>query len=160
MENKQETLLKQVEGFIMSGKDPFVIARELTDFILYRENTKENKKGRWIADTEKWINEWVDLFPAGVVSGSKLLRSDRKRCLTKMAKFRQDHPSFTVEDIFEATIRYLKEQEEKEYAYTTCAVNFIDHKEKGSELASRCENLAFVEEGADKESEMVDKFFA
>lgn len=136
---KTELLKTRIKEFIFSGNDPFVIADDITAFIesnykVKRDTTNE----RWLLDTEQWISSWLDLFPVGVKGGSKLLRSDKKICLTKMARFRQDYPEYSGEDIMNATRKYVEEQAERDYAFTIPAVNFISHKEKGSELAARC----------------------
>lgn len=153
---QKEKLQKQIEEFIMSGKDPFVIARELTEFIL---SSKKKSNADLLADTDKWIDDWILLFPAGVKSGSRMVRSDRNDCLNKMVTFRSKHPQFTVEDIFHATDNYVKELAQKDYAFMKRAGYFIHKKDEGSELASRCENLAFVEKQVDKEAERVENFF-
>lgn len=86
-----------------------------------------------------WLDAWVELFPKGVKSGGKLLRSDRKICLEKMKKFLKDY-DFPKEVIMGATKDYLSERAEEDYMYTKCATYLIDKKGEGSELAALCSN--------------------
>lgn len=95
-------------------------------------NTKE--------EVGDWIQSWVELFPKGVKSGGKLLRSDKKSVLKKMEKFVKDY-KFSKELIMRATESYLNEREKDGWMYTKCATYFIDKLGQGSELAAQCENL-------------------
>ena len=147
-----KSLKETIEGFIFSEKDPFDVAEDIVKFIEQNYTLrKNNAKERWILDTSKWIDVWIELFPEGVKGGSKLLRSDKKICLTKMAQFRVDYPEFNMDDICQATVNYVEEQSEKDFAYTMPAVNFISHREKGSELAARCKDLELNKHRVKKE---------
>ena len=109
---------------------------------LIRSIKPEDKKSKLdkIKDSvNDWIIEWLDLFPEGVKSGGKLLRSDAKSCFIKMVKFVNEHPTYTKETIFKVTSEYLSEREKEDYAYTRCAVYYIDKKGEGSDLAAGCE---------------------
>lgn len=87
---------------------------------------------------ESWIDEWIHLFPHGVKSGGKLLRSDRKECLKKMINLIKE-TKYDRDLIFHATRKYLKERAMNDYMYTKCATYFIHKKDEGSELAAQCE---------------------
>jgi hypothetical protein len=93
------------------------------------------------ADKLDWIDEWLELFPKGVKSGGKLLRSDRVGCLKKMQKFLQDNKKYSKDIIMNATKNYIEERREEDFNYTKCATYFINKEGQGSELAARCENL-------------------
>ena len=92
------------------------------------------------SDLEEWIDDWVNLFPEGVKSGGKLIRSDPKSCAIKMAQFLKDYKHFKKETIFKATRSYLEDREKEDYAYTRAAIYFIHKKGEGSDLAAACEN--------------------
>ena len=92
----------------------------------------------------EWIEEWLDLFPRGVKSMGKLVRSDKASCDRKMANFMQEYPKYSNELIMRATKMYLDERRKADWQYTRCAVYFIyrvdDNKqEKSSDLAAWCE---------------------
>lgn len=87
---------------------------------------------------DSWIDEWLKLFPLGVRSGSKLVRSDRSMCLKKMAAFIKN-TRYDRDLIFHATKEYIREFALRDYAYMKCATYFIDKKDEGSELAAQCE---------------------
>lgn len=103
---------------------------------------KKTKLDKTKDSVNQWIAEWLDLFPEGVKSGGKLLRSDAKSCFIKMVKFVTEYPQYTKETIFKVTSEYLSEKEKEDYAYTRCAIYYIDKKGEGSELAAACE--AFI----------------
>lgn len=88
----------------------------------------------------EWFDEWLDLFPAGVKTGGKLVRSDAKACLKKMETFVKER-GFSKDVIMQATKEYLEEFEANNYAFVKSATYFIDKRGEGSELAARCENL-------------------
>ncbi len=153
-----KTLKENIEGFIFSEKDPFDVCDDIVKFVETNYTLrKNNAKERYLADTAQWIDVWIEIFPEGVKGGSKLLRSDKKTCLTKMAQFRVDYPEFNMYDIINATTAYVEEQRERDFAYTMPAVNFISHREKGSELAARCKDLQLSTHREKKE--YVEDFF-
>ena len=89
---------------------------------------------------EAWIDEWMDLFPRGVKSGGKLLRSDKKACLKKLIDF-VNETKYDQDTIMQATKDYLFERSLENYAYTKCATYFISKVGEGSELGACCEKL-------------------
>lgn len=96
-------------------------------------------------DPETWIDEWVDIFPRGVRSGGKLIRSDRAGCLRKMKMFIRDY-KYDRATIMTATRRYIDIKAREGYNYTRCAIYFIYKTEKSkadehSELAAWCEEV-------------------
>lgn len=90
-------------------------------------------------DVSSWIQEWRELWPAGVKSGGRLVKGDRKGCLIKMQKFVEMY-HFSKEDIYEATRIYLFEKSRDNNRYMTCADYFI-LKNGASLLASQCEDI-------------------
>jgi hypothetical protein len=96
-------------------------------------------------DVENWIQEWIELFPRGVKSSSRLLRSDKPSCLRKMKVFLRDY-GYDKDTIMKATKAYLDAKSLENYAYTRCAVYFIYKAEssrvdKVSDLATWCEQV-------------------
>jgi predicted transcriptional regulator len=100
--------------------------------------------GKYKDDTDQWIDEWIHLFPKGVRSGGKLLRSDAKSCLTKMRKFRKDY-GYDKDIIFKATRAYLQGKERDNWEKTKCAVYMIHKVNEGSMLAEECARLLDTE---------------
>lgn len=86
-----------------------------------------------------WIDEWRTLWPAGVKSGGRPVRGDKKGCLLKMAKFVKEY-DYSKEEIFEATRIYVFEKSRENNRYMTCADYFII-KNGASTLASFCEDI-------------------
>lgn len=110
---------------------------KLADFCL---DIKDNSK-KAVAYNIDWIQDWLNIFPKGVKTGPKLVRSDKSGCLKKMLKFRKEYPEYDVTLIFKATENYVEELAENDYMYMKAATYFIDKKDEGSELAARCEDL-------------------
>ena len=133
----KEELLPVIQGFVFSGKDPFIITEEIVDFI---STTFEPKQSDNTSGVNDWIDEWLSLFPANVKSGGKLLRSDKKSCLAKMKTFVRSY-KYDKNTIIMATHDYLKERKREDYAYTRTAIYFIDKKGEGSDLAAWCEKI-------------------
>jgi len=87
-----------------------------------------------------WFDKWYELFPKGVKSGSKLVRSDYKTCKAKMEKFVKTN-AFSASTILKATKDYVDEFSNNGYKYMKCATYFINKHDQGSELAARCQAL-------------------
>ena len=95
-------------------------------------------------EVSDWIDDWVNLFPEGIKSGGKILRSDRKSCLIKMVNFIKIY-KFDKELIISATKSYLSEREKDNYLFTRAAIYFINKKGEGSDLAAWCEDEKTVQ---------------
>jgi hypothetical protein len=80
-----------------------------------------------------------EMFPKGVKSGGKLVRSSSADIADKLRKFFKKH-KYTQEQVLEATKRYLNEFRRKDWAYMQAAVYFIE-KDGSSTLAAECDNL-------------------
>ncbi len=119
---------------------------EVTSFLLTEtgENLMKqidelaNPKPKVEESVESWFDEWMEMFPTGVKSGGRLVKSDKQGCLKKMKKFVKDYP-FTKETILQATKEYLDEFQAKDWKFVKCATFFIHKMDEGSELAGRCE---------------------
>jgi hypothetical protein len=107
-------------------------------------------------DVEAWIDEWVDIFPRGVKSGGRLIRSDKASCLRKMKVFLREY-DYDRETIMKATKAYMDSKRQENYAYCRCAVYFIyrvdtSRSDKISDLASWCDQVKHEKEQGNSES--------
>lgn len=94
-------------------------------------------------DPDTWIDAWIDIFPRGIKSGGRLLRSDKPSCLRKMKVFMREY-KYTKDEIFAGTHAYIRSKEQENFNYTRCAVYFIYRVEgaradKTSDLATWCD---------------------
>lgn len=92
-------------------------------------------------DVDTWIDEWIDIFPRGVKSGGRLLRSDLPSCLRKMKIFLREY-KYSKETIMQATRNYINSKAKDAFAFTRCAVYFIYRVEGGSRGSDRTSDLA------------------
>ena len=90
-------------------------------------------------EVDEWIDSWRELWPAGVKSGGRPVKGDKRGCAKKMASFIRDH-EYSKEEIFEATRIYLFDKRRDNYRFITCADYFIN-KSGSSILASICEDI-------------------
>jgi predicted transcriptional regulator len=95
-------------------------------------------------DVESWILDWVNLWPEGVTTGGKLVRSDAKGCLKKLKAFIKEY-KYSKSLIMEATEKYVESFIASNYAFMKAATYFIDKRGEGSELASWCEKVSNTE---------------
>lgn len=109
-----------------------------------------SKKHKSVANVEVWIDEWRAIFPEGVNTGGYRYRGNRLDVLKKMTKFVASH-SFTKEEIFEATKRYVERFSSRGYNYMQQAHYFIEKKDSGSNLEAECESLKEVKPQNDVE---------
>lgn len=109
---------------------------------LYNEllEIEEGKKKK-IVPVEQWFPAWFELWPKGVESMGKLVRSEQKSCLKKMEKFVKDYPEYSSDLIISATSQYLEDRQKKDWQGTRCAIYFIHHRDSGSDLAAWCEKV-------------------
>lgn len=101
---------------------------------LFNRRTKESLK----KEVKEWIHEYRDLFPKGLNNQGYPYKGDRKGCIDKMAKFMVDYPSFSKEQILNATRSYIAKKARDNYNYMHLAHNFII-KNNVSMLAGYCE---------------------
>lgn len=100
-------------------------------------------------DCSEWIDEWLNLFPKGVTTGGKLVRSDRRECIKKMNAFLENY-EYDVSTIILATRRYINMAEREDW-HIKCAVYFIHKRDEGSSLAEWCEKYLTEKSKVDEE---------
>jgi len=89
------------------------------------------KRKDLITEDISWVPDWLKLWPKRGKTGLNYdVSAQLPQCklrMTKLLKELDEHgiEDITVEKIFEATSRYLKHQEEKEWLYTKKAHKFI-----------------------------------
>lgn len=133
---------QEVEKIVYSGNEPEIIVDRLVKLI--EENFEPDTKGKAslkqsvMNDVDKWIDEWLQIFPAGVKSGGKLVRSDRAMCLKKMTDLVLNN-KYYKDEIIEATKEYVNSFRDNDYMYMKCATYFISKKDEGSELIALCD---------------------
>lgn len=80
-----------------------------------------------------------DLFPKGVKSGGKLVRSSSADIAEKLRKFFKKH-KYSQEQVLEATKRYVNSFRQKNFVFMQAAVYFIE-KDGVSSLAAECDGV-------------------
>lgn len=85
-----------------------------------------------------WVQEWLELFPKGMKTGGKLVRSDKKGCQEKMEIFLRMY-KYNKDFIMQVTKDYIEDTLENG-GYLRSAIYLIGKKGEGSELAALCEN--------------------
>jgi hypothetical protein len=131
------------------GKTFFVSTEEGKKFYSLLKNAmigiqQETKSP--VGDVEDWFPSWFDLWPKGVRTMGKLIRSDEKGCLKKMKQFVKDYPHFTPATIISATQSYLENKASEGWKGVRCATYFISHKDSGSDLAAECDEYVNSDE--------------
>jgi hypothetical protein len=106
-------------------------------------------------DVDSWIDSWVELFPRGVRTFGKLVRSDKQSCLRKMRVFMKEY-GYDKDTIMTATRKYVKVKEDDGYRAMRCAVYFIYRvetslRDKVSDLAAYCEEVLLDKQDGNSE---------
>jgi hypothetical protein len=96
-------------------------------------------------NVDSWINEWLDLFPRGVKTNGKPVRSNAKECARKMEWFLKEY-DYDKDTIMEATRAYTESKRQVGYEFMRCATYFIFRvessiKDKTSDLAAWCDQI-------------------
>jgi len=117
------------KGFIKITEKK-IIVRQKTMILLVEDkpsetNNKATKNKQLAQSVDDWIQEWRELFPAGVKSGGYPVRSPKSGCAAKMKVFIKKNKDVTKEIIFTATKKYVAERALKRYEYMTLAHYFI-----------------------------------
>lgn len=139
-------------------KSEFITLDEVVTSETIAVSGVENLKTDVIKGTvDEWIDEWIELFPRGVKSGGRLLRSDKQSCLRKMKVFLREY-NYSKDVIMAATAAYLNSKRNENYAYTRCAVYFIYRVEASSsgrfsDLASWCDQVQHEKQQPKHDSE-------
>lgn len=101
-------------------------------------NLTEKKERDFTPGIEEWFPRWFEMWPKGIRTMGKLVRSDEKGCLKKMQKFIKEYPEYDPETILGATYNYLKIKERDDWKGVRSASNFINLQGSGSDLAAEC----------------------
>lgn len=117
------------KGFIKITETK-IIVRQKTMILLANDkpsttNNKTTKNKQLTQSVDDWIQEWRELFPAGIKSGGYPVRSPKSGCAAKMKVFIKKNKDVTKEIIFTATKKYVAERALKRYEYMTLAHYFI-----------------------------------
>lgn len=92
-------------------------------------------------EIKELLNKMVDMFPKGVMSGNKAVRSTvNLELITRMKKFKKEY-SFTDEIILQATKRYVDECKKNGYSYMRQFKYFLNKQGQGSDLADMCQMI-------------------
>ena len=121
----------ETKGFIKKhGPNPADImlrerGKQIGKTYFGRKSTKNTTK-----EVNEWIESWRTLFPSGSNPSGFRYRGDRLGVTKKMIKFVESY-DFTKEEIFEATINYIKRFELRGYNYMQQAQKkgFIENAE-------------------------------
>ena len=114
---------------------------DIADMFVEFTKLQQKQKLKLEDYVKSWIDEWAQLFPKGIRSGGKPVRSNPKDCLPKMIAFVKEY-KYERDLIFFATKKYLAERSLSNYDYTRCAVYFIGKKGEGSDLAAWCDQCS------------------
>lgn len=108
-------------------------------------------------DPKNWMDEWMDLWPSGVKSGSYYVKTDKNGCIRKMRKFNRIYPQYSKKLIMDATKEYITRLKYGDYKYMKIAPYFIE-KDGISVLAGECDALLNKMTENDKNEIMEDRF--
>lgn len=87
------------------------------------------------------LMEMREMFPKGVTTGNKLVRSTVNNSLVaRMKKFIQEY-DFDKDTILKATKSYVNKCKQNDYNYMRALVYFIGKQGEGSDLADECINI-------------------
>lgn len=93
-------------------------------------------------DVEHWIEDWRNLFPAGINRNTgRMYKGDAFDCKKKMKAFLIKY-EYDKDTIFKATKAAIKEFGLKGFLYFPQADYFIHKQHKGSMLSQWCEKVA------------------
>ena len=104
---------------------------------------------------EKWIEEWINLFPQR--KHARTFRSHPKDVLPRMKEFIEKH-KYTKEVIFEATKAYLREQEEENDHRFTIESHYFIKKGKGEDANSKLSAVCYEWVNKDPAEEINNNF--
>lgn len=141
MDYSQHVQILETRGYIKKfGRNPTDITMRKIGEDLFKKYIGTKSKVKRGDSVKYWIEEWRELFPAGVNSGGYRYRGDKKEVLKKMIKF-VDSNDYTKEEIFKATKNYVERFSLRGYNYMQMAHYFIEKQGAGSTLSSECEGL-------------------
>jgi hypothetical protein len=139
-------LIQEAEN-AQEGSSLYELTKEGIDLVdsikaEFKESKEEIAKEELDPESfERWIRDWVNLFPRGVRTFGKLVRSDKETCKKKMKAFMLEY-NYSRETIMEATKKYIEVKREQGWNGMRCAVYFIWKQDPGqsrvSDLADYC----------------------
>ena len=96
--------IKITENKIIARKKSIdlLLGSELLDAVKTVATSKTAKNKELVGSVEDWIQEWRELFPAGIKSGGYPVRSPKSGCAAKMKVFIKKNKEVTKEIIFTA----------------------------------------------------------
>jgi len=141
-ENMKEEDFYKLESFGLINLDKpekkyYISSYSVTDYFL--KVTSLNKRSKK-SEVKDWIDEWFDLFPKGIKTGGKYVRTDITACTKRMEKFISEYPHFDKEVVLNATKSYIEDRERNNFSYFMLAPYFI-YKDGMSTLSSWCEQI-------------------
>lgn len=93
-----------------------------------------------VSEWDKFVQNFRNIFPKGVTTGGKYVRSSSKDCEKKLKQFIKEY-EFENETILKATEKYVSRYQMQGYKFMKTASYFI-LKDKVSALADECEMLS------------------
>lgn len=133
--SKAELDLLQANGFIKITSDDYTFE------LLEKAETLFGKK---LDSLTELASKLIEIYPQGVKSGGKYVRSAHVDVVDKLRKFFKKH-KYTHEQVLKATKRYVESFRGKKWAYMQTAAFFIE-KDGISTLAAECGNLNIIVE--------------
>jgi hypothetical protein len=122
------------------SKDEILNDKELKIVVDYYKLENSLKEKEKISKHLQWIDEWYDLFPAGVKTGGRhYVKSSKNSCETKLLKFIREY-KYEKDVIIQATKNYLDNAAKNNYEYMSTAPHFI-YKFDNSILSGYCEEV-------------------
>ena len=152
---KHEQHRLELTGFLYSEKVDGITVYKITNegLHLLRESekivsdTKSKKKNIPFTEWEDFIKRYNEIFPAEKKPGTKYyFRTAPKELFSRFKWFFLEYPEYTWEDVFKATVRYVKAHvDDNDYTYMQLNKYFIKKDDKNrsttSSLATEIYNM-------------------
>jgi hypothetical protein len=145
-EASQQMLNTLEEGGWIKSSSKNVTLRVKFDYTFSTYISGVKDKSEPITKLAEFTEQWRNLFPSGIKSGSRPVRGDKKSILRKMSLFTKSYPEYSYQEILDATRAYIFEKKNQDYKFMICADYFIS-KDGVSALASWLE--IYKEKGLD-----------
>jgi hypothetical protein len=88
----------------------------------------------------KFVEEYYQLWPKGIMSGGYAVKSGRDACASKLRTFMKKNPLYTQQIILQATSNYIQRCKGNDYQFMKLANYFIS-KDGISVLETCCEEI-------------------
>ena len=158
---KHEQHRLEVTGFLTSSNQSYTITdqglhliREMENMINPPQSASTKKKNLPFEEWEEQIKKYNELFPAAKKPDSNFyFRTNPKELFSRFKWFFLEYPEYTWEDVFKATIRYVKGYEDSNnYTYMQLNKYFIKKDDKNkSTVSSLATEIYNLQHGADGE---------